>query len=151
MNVAKTLRFEPGTVVVDDRGYNDYALFAKWTEQGIYFVTRMKDNAIFEVIEEHPLPQHRNILKDQTIRLAGVSAHEKCPHLLRRVQIWDPEQNRVLVFLTNHFGFGASTIAAIYKDRWQVELFFKALKQNLTIKTFIGTSANAVKPRCGRH
>jgi hypothetical protein len=145
VNVAKTLRFEPGTVVVDDRGYNDYALFAKWTEQGIYFVTRMKDNAIFEVIEEHPLPQHRNILKDQTIRLTGVGAQEKCPHLLRRVEIWDPEQSRILVFLTNHFGFGASTIAAIYKDRWQVELFFKALKQNLKIKTFIGTSANAVK------
>lgn len=145
VNVAKTLRFEPGTVVVDDRGYNDYALFARWTEQGVYFVTRMKDNAIFEVIEEHPLPQHRNILKDQTIRLTGGSAQEKCPHRLRRVEIWDPEQNRALVFLTNHFGFGASTVAAIYKDRWQVELFFKALKQNLKIKTFVGTSANAVK------
>jgi hypothetical protein len=145
VKVAHSLSFEPGTVVVDDRGYNDYRLFAKWTEKQVYFVTRMKDNALYEVVDSRPVPQHRSILKDQTIRLAGVGAWEKCPHLLRRVEVWNPEKQEVLVFLTNHFGLGASTISAIYKDRWQVELFFKALKQNLKIKTFVGTSANAVK------
>jgi len=145
IKVAHTLSFEPGTVVVDDRGYNDYKLFAKWTETEVYFVTRMKDNALYEVVDSRPVPQHRSILKDQTIRLSGIDAWKKCPHRLRRVEVWNPEKEEVLVFLTNHFGFGATTISAIYKDRWQVELFFKALKQNLKIKTFVGTSANAVK------
>jgi hypothetical protein len=145
VKVAQGLSFEPGTVVVDDRGYNDYRLFAKWTVNGVYFVTRMKDNALYRVVRNHPVPKHRQVLKDQTIRLSGIGAAEKCPHLLRRVEVWNPQKEEVLVFLTNHFGFGATTIAAIYKDRWQVELFFKALKQNLKIKTFVGTSANAVK------
>lgn len=104
-----------------------------------------KDNALYEVVESHPVPENRHILKDQTIRLTGIGAQDKCPYLLRRVEVYNPEKDEVLVFLTNHFGFGATTIAAIYKDRWQIELFFKALKQNLKIKTFVGTSANAVK------
>jgi len=145
VRAAHQIQFAPGTVVVDDRGYNDYRLFAKWTETGVYFVTRMKDNAQFEVIEEHAVPQNRNILKDQTIRLTGTGAQDKCPHLLRRVEAVREDTGGILVFLTNHHGLGASTIAAIYKDRWQIELFFKALKQNLKIKTFVGTSANAVK------
>lgn len=145
VKVAHQLSFDPGTVVVDDRGYNDYRLFAQWTQKGIYFVTRMKDNALYQVVERHPVPENRHVLKDQTIRLTGSGAHEKCPHLLRRVEVYNPEKEEVLVFLTNHFGFGATTIAAIYKERWQIELFFKALKQNLKIKTFVGTSANAVK------
>ena len=145
IKVARTLSFEPGTVIVDDRAYNDYRLFAKWTQNGVYFVTRMKDNAHYRVVENRPVPQHRPILKDQIIRLTGIGAIEKCPHLLRRVECFVPEKNESLVFLTNQFDFGATTIANIYKDRWQIELFFKALKQNLKIKTFVGTSANAVK------
>lgn len=145
VKAAHQIGFAPGTIVVDDRGYNDYRLFAKWTDAQIYFVTRMKDNALFEVIEEREPPQNRNILKDQTIRLTGVGAQEKCPHLLRRIEAVREDTGEILVFLTNHHGLGASTIAAIYKDRWQIELFFKALKQNLKIKTFVGTSANAVK------
>ena len=145
VKVAHTLSFEPGTVVVDDRGYNDYRLFAKWTEEEVYFVTRMKENALYKVIESRPVPQNRSVLKDQVIGLTGIDAWEKCPYLLRRVEVYSAEKGEVLVFLTNHFGFGATTIAAIYKDRWQIELFFKAIKQNLKIKTFVGTSANAVK------
>ena len=145
VKAAHQIYFAPGTVVVDDRGYNDYRLFAKWTDGGVYFVTRMKDNALFEVIEEREPPQNRNILKDQIIRLTGTGAQDKCPHLLRRVEVVREDTGGILVFLTNHLGFGVSTIAAIYKDRWQIELFFKALKQNLKIKTFVGTSANAVK------
>ena len=145
VKVAHNLSFEPGTVVVDDRGYNDYRLFAMWTEDEVYFVTRMKENALYKVIESRPVPQNRHVLKDQVIGLTGIDAWEKCPYLLRRVEVYNPEKGEVLVFLTNHFGFGATTIAAIYKDRWQIELFFKAIKQNLKIKTFVGTSANAVK------
>ena len=131
--------------MVDDRGYNDYRLFADWTEAGVYFVTRLKDNARFEIVEDHAVPQNRNIVTDQTIRLTGTGAHGKCPHLLRRVEAIREDTGDTLVFLTNHHGLDASTIAAIYKDRWQIELFFKALKQNLKIKTFVGTSVNAVK------
>ncbi len=145
VKVAWRIPFPAGTVVVDDRGYNDYRLFAYWTDSGVFFVTRMKDNALYEVVEEHAVPQNRNILRDQTIRLTGAGAQDKCPHLLRRVEAVREDTGETLVFLTNHHGLGASTVAAIYKDRWQVELFFKALKQNLKIKTFVGTSANAVK------
>ena len=145
VKAAHQMYFAPDTIVVDDRGYNDYRLFAKWTDDGVYFVTRMKDNTLFEVVEEHVVPQNRNILKDQTIRLTGVGAQDKCPHLLRRVEAVREDTGGILVFITNHHGLGASTIAAIYKDRWQIELFFKAIKQNLKIKTFVGTSANAVK------
>lgn len=145
VKAAWQIAFAPGTIVVDDRGYNDYRLFAEWTDSGVCFVTRMKDHAQFEVVEEREPPQNRNILKDQTIRLTGTGAQEKCPHLLRRVEAVREDTGDILVFLTNHHGLGASTIAAIYKDRWQIELFFKALKQNLKIKTFVGTSANAVK------
>lgn len=145
VKVAHTLKFDPGTIVVYDRGYNDYLLFGNWTEQGIYFVTRMKDNALFEVVEENPIPSNRHIRKDQIIRLTGLKAEGRCPHLLRRVEFYDAGKDTILVFLTNNVKLGSSTIAAIYKDRWQIELFFKALKQNLKIKTFVGTSPNAVK------
>jgi len=145
VKAAWQIDFAPDTIVVDDRGYNDYRLFSNWTEAGVYFVTRMKDNALFEVVEEREPPKNRNIAKDQIIRLTGTGAQQKCTHLLRRIQAVREDTGEILVFLTNHFGLGASTIAAIYKDRWQIELFFKAIKQNLKIKTFVGTSANAVK------
>jgi len=145
VKVVPQFSFLPGTIVVDDRGYNDYDLFGRWTVQGVYFVTRMKDNAVYEVVGERRLPQNRHILKDELIELRGFKAIEKCPYPLRRIEAYDPETDKVLVFLTNQLELGATTIAAVYKDRWQMEIFFKALKQNLKIKTFVGTSANAVK------
>jgi hypothetical protein len=145
VKMAPQFRFAPGTIVVDDRGYNDYKLFGRWTAQGVYFVTRMKENALYEVVGERPVPQNRNILKDELIELRGSKAEEKCPYPLRRIEVYDPEKNETWVFLTNNLELGATTIAAVYKDRWQIEIFFKALKQNLKIKTFVGTSANAVK------
>jgi hypothetical protein len=145
VKVARQFHFDPGAIVVDDRGYNDYALFGRWTTQGVYFVTRMKDNALYEVVGEKEVPQNRNVLKDEMIELRGPKAIERCPHPLRRIEVYDPETEKVLVFLTNNLKLGATTIAAIYKERWQIEIFFKALKQNLKIKTFVGTSANAVK------
>ena len=145
VKVVPQFHFAPGTIVVDDRAYNDYALFGRWTAQGISFVTRIKDNALYEVVGEKEVPQNRHILKDQLIELRGLGAIEKCPYPLRRIEAYDPGTDKILVFLTNQLEFGATTISAIYKDRWQMEIFFKALKQNLKIKTFVGTSANAVK------
>jgi hypothetical protein len=145
VKIAWQFHFDPGTIVVDDRGYNDYALFGHWTSQGVYFVTRMKGNAVYKVIRKNAVPQNRHILKDEIIELTGEGADEKCPYPLRRIEYLDPVKKEVLVFLTNHLKLGASTIAAIFKDRWQIETFFRTLKQNLKIKTFVGTSANAVK------
>jgi hypothetical protein len=145
VKVAHQFHFDPGTIVVDDRGYNDYTLFGRWTAEGVYFVTRMKENALYEVVGETDVPKNRNILKDEMVELRGPKAIDKCPDPLRRIEVYDPETGEILVFLTNHLKLGATTIAAIYKERWQIELFFKALKQNLKIKTFVGTSANAVK------
>jgi len=143
--VLSMLRLNPGSIVAMDRAYNDYTQFARWTEAGVYFVTRMKDNAVYEVVEERRLPLHRNILSDQIIVLTGARAQEKCPHQLRRIVVYDEENQREIVLLTNHLDFGATTIADIYKERWQIELFFKALKQNLRVKSFVGTTENALR------
>ncbi|MBD3224111.1 MAG: IS4 family transposase [Caldithrix sp.] len=141
---ARKFPLASGSIVTMDRGYNDYKLFSFWTAQGVYFVTRLKENADYEVISERELPLRRNILSDQTIRFKGYYARKHCPSLMRRVVVWDAENQKELVLLTNHHDFGATTISAIYKDRWQIELFFKAIKQNLKIKTFVGTSENAL-------
>jgi len=144
VRVARTLRWDPGTIVVMDRAYVDYAWFGRLTTAGVFFVTRLKANAVYAVVERRRVPERSAILRDEVIQLTGAAATHG-PQRLRRVEVDDPEKQRTLVFLTNHLDFGATTIAAIYKDRWQIELFFKALKQNLKIKTFVGTSANALK------
>jgi len=143
--VLALLRLNPGSIVAMDRAYNDYAQFARWTKQGVYFVTRMKENAVYQVVEVRDVPRGRNILSDEIIVLTGVGAKAKCPHRLRRIVVWDQEHQREIVLLTNHLEFGATTLAAIYKQRWQIELFFKALKQNLRIKSFVGVSENALR------
>ena len=143
--VARRFNLKPGSIVAFDRAYNDYTLFSQWTESGVYFVTRLKDNAVYRIIENRTVPQNRNILADQIIQLTGHKAEEKCPHLLRRVVVWDEQNNRMISLLTNHLTFGATTISAIYKDRWEIETFFKTLKQHLKVKTFIGTSENALR------
>ena len=144
VTIARKISLPPGSIVAMDRGYNDYKLFASWTENGIYFVTRMKDNADYTVVDWRTIPITGDVLSDQLIRFNGYYAQKNCPHILRRVVVWDKENEREIVLLTNHLKFGANTIAAIYKDRWQIELFFKALKQNLKVKTFVGTTENAL-------
>ena len=145
VKAARLLDFAPGTIIAMDRGYVDYRLFAKWTEAGVWFVTRAKDNMDYRVVKRRPVPEHGPVLKDQEIILKGFYARRNCPYRLRRIVVWDEENQREIVLLTNHMEFAASTIARIYKDRWQIELFFKAIKQNLKIKTFVGTSENAVQ------
>jgi len=144
VTVACQVPLAPGSIVAMDRGYNDYKLFSCWTMSGIFFVTRLKDNADYTILEDLPVPQNRNILSDQLIRFAADKATKDCPHTLRKIVVWDETQQRDIVLLTNHLDFGSTTISAIYKDRWQIELFFKALKQNLKVKTFVGTSENAL-------
>lgn len=143
--VLKTLRLNPGSIVVADAAYNDFTVYSAWTEQGIHFVTRMRSNTVYEVVERRQVPQNRNILADEVILLTGRRAPGRCSYPLRRIVVDDRENDRQIVLLTNHLEFGATTISAIYKDRWQIEIFFKALKQNLKIKTFIGTTENALR------
>lgn len=145
LKVARSLRFDPGTILVIDRGYIDYAWFRDLTQQEVYFVTRMKDNAVYEGKEELQVPQNSNVVRDQIVCFPRLAREGEEPVLFRRVEILDAEKQETIVFLSNLLQFGATTLAAIYKDRWQVELFFKALKQTLKIKTFVGTSANAVR------
>jgi hypothetical protein len=145
VNIARSLTINPGSIIALDRAYNDFSLFYKWQCKGIFFVTRMKENALYKVIDSFAVPHNRNIVADEDILLTGVEADQKYPDILRRIVVWDKENSREIVLLTNHFDFGATTIAAIYKDRWEIELFFKALKQNLKVKSFVGTSENALK------
>lgn len=145
VKMADAFPLNPGSIVVMDRGYNDYELFRNWTAQEIYFVTRLKDNAAYAVERERAVPANRNIRSDQLIRFTGEKAQKDCPCLLRRVAVWDAVNQREIVLLTNLLEFGSTTIAAIYKDRWEIELFFKALKQNLKVKSFVGTSENALR------
>ena len=142
--IAKHVPLSKGSIVAMDRAYNNYKLFSEWVNQGIFFVTRLKKNAVYEVLSSNPVPKHRNIISDEIIRFSADAAKRNCPHDFRKVTVWVPEKNKEIVLLTNHLTFGATTISAIYKDRWQIELFFKALKQNLRVKTFVGTSENAL-------
>jgi hypothetical protein len=125
--VARLLRLTPASIVSFDRAYNDYVLFARWTNHGVYFVNSMKENAVFEVIEERQIPRNHSILSDQIIRLTGVKAKDKCAHLPRRIVVWDDTNQCEIVFLTNHLKFAAPNIAAVYKDRWEIEIFFRTL------------------------
>jgi hypothetical protein len=142
---ARQLALNPGSIVAMDRGYNDFELFGNWTSAGIFFVTRLKEGTLYEILEQRTVPGRGNVLSDELIRLTSDRAQQTCPHILRRVVVWDQVNGREVVLLTNQLEFGATTIAAIYKERWSIELFFKALKQNLKVKTFVGTSENALR------
>ncbi len=122
---ARKFPLAPGSIVAMDRGYNYYKLFAFWTRKGIYFVTRLKENADYEVVATRDVPKNRNILADENIRFTGYNARKNCDVILRKVTVWDPDKNREIVLLTNHLDFGATTISSIYKDRWQIGLSSK--------------------------
>jgi hypothetical protein len=145
VSIARYFTLPAGSIVAVDRGYYDFELFARWNNSGVFFVTRLKGNAAYEVVENRPLPQRSNVLADQLIRFTGPKTSLKYPDLLRRVVVWDEKNHREIELLTNHLSFGATTIGKIYRDRWEIELFFKVLKQHLKIKTFVGSSPNALK------
>lgn len=142
VKIAREFAFAPGTVVVFDRGYVDYKWYQRLTDGGVFFVTRLRHDAHYRVLEQRRIPQNRHIRKDEIIQLG--SHHYRQSAHLRRVEVWNEERQEILVLLTNHLTFGATTIAQIYRERWQIEVFFRYLKQNLRIKTFVGTSANAL-------
>jgi hypothetical protein len=144
ISAAQKMSFAPGTMLVFDRGYADYDWWLSLERQKVFFVTRLKDKADYEVMEKREVPEKGNVCKDEVIVLFKLAAEDKeC--FLRRIEVWVEEKQETMVFVTNNLKLAASTIAAIYKDRWAIELFFKALKQSLKLKTFVGTSENAVQ------
>ena len=136
---------EPGAIYVMDRAYVDFTRLHKMHQAGAFFVTRAKSNMKAHRLYSAATDRTTGIICDQTIALDGQYSRQHYPERLRRVRFRDPETGKVLVFLTNHFDLPALTIAALYKNRWKVELFFKWIKQHLRIKRFYGTSENAVK------
>ena len=142
--VGRAFDFPKGSIAIIDKGYTDYNWDKLLTEKEIFFVTRQRTNALYRVVERHPVKRAQGLTSDQVIELTGNQLKNKSMPKLRRVGYRDPETGKHYVFLTNHFGLAAKTIADVYRDRWQVELFFKAIKQNLKIHAFVGNSPNAV-------
>ena len=144
VTIGRLLAFPKGSIVAIDKGYNDYAWYKQLTDKGIFFVTRLKCNAKYRIVNRQPVMKDKGLICDQTIEFTGTQTANKCPVQLRRIAYRDAVTGKRYVFLTNNFRLAAKTIADIYKARWQVELFFKWIKQNLKIKSFVGTSKNAV-------
>ena len=144
VTIGRILNFPKGSIVAIDKAYNDYSWYNHLTGNGIYFVTRLKSNAKYRVIDRRKVLKNKGLTSDQIIEFTGIQTAKKCPVQLRRIGYRDLDTGKHYVFLTNNFKLAARTIADIYKARWQVELFFKWIKQNLKIKSFVGTSKNAV-------
>jgi hypothetical protein len=148
-NGARNFVFEKGTIIVEDRGYFDFSLFKARQENLNYFVTRIKENTIYESVEELDLPDGKdeNILKDEIIRLTSEKAKKSGmdKEKLRLISVYKEDENKIIRIICNNLEWSAGTIAELYKRRWQIEIFFKMLKQNLQVKTFLGTSENACK------
>jgi hypothetical protein len=135
-----------GSVIVADRFYNDFSLLKVWDSNKVFFVIRHKDNLRFTSIKENMLPdnRHQHILKDELIELTGYQSVKKYPKRLRRIAIWDEENQQTIELITNQTSWTANTISELYKSRWEIEIFFRDIKGLLHIKSFIGTSQNAV-------
>jgi len=134
------------SVIVADRYYFDTAMLNKWDSNDVYFVIRMKENIQYTTLKEFDLPddRHEHILKDEVVELCGINTRKKYPKRLRRVAIYDEKNDQTIELITNQLSWTANTISELYKSRWQIEIFFKEIKQLLKIKSFIGTSENAV-------
>jgi hypothetical protein len=135
-----------GSVIVADRFYNDFSLLNVWDSNGVFFVVRHKENLQYTSVRENALPENRhgNILIDEMIELKTSISKGKYPKNLRRVAVWDDNNNQIIEIITNQMSWTANTISELYKSRWQIEIFFREIKQNLHIKSFIGTTENAV-------
>lgn len=144
VEIAKQLNLPSDSVIVADRAYLDFKLLYKWHEKGVNFVIRLKEPITFIDIKENLLTEGKDehILKDELIQL--IDSRVKYPKKLRRVALWDDKNKQTIELITNNFYWTASTIAELYKQRWQIEIFFKELKQHLKINSFVGTSQNAV-------
>ena len=145
VNALDHLLIEPGAYYLIDKGYIDYERLFAFTTACAFFVTRLKDNAQYRVVESEQVDKATGLLCDQTIRLTGTAASDNYPANLRRVKYRDPDTGNLYEFLTNNLELPAITITQLYKQRWQVEIFFKCIKQHLRIKAFFGTTQNAVE------
>jgi hypothetical protein len=145
VNILDDLVFEAGSVYVMDRAYLDYARLHRLHQSGAFFVTRPKKSFRFKRMRSHPVDKTTGVLSDHTVKLVSFYPAQNYPEHLRKIRYFDAERKKRLTFLTNNFTWAATTIALLYKSRWQVELFFKWIKQHLRIKAFYGTSENAVK------
>lgn len=141
---APSIPLEKGDVAIFDRGYADFAWFNSLDDKGVFFVTRLKKDVCYKVIERNNTSKLKNIVCDQIIACTGFCSKRKFKNNLRRIRSRDPETGKSIVILTNNFEWSAATIARIYKERWQIELFFKCIKQQLKVKSFVGTSKNAM-------
>jgi hypothetical protein len=143
---AYDIPLEKGSVIVADRYYNDFPLLNVWDSSGVFFLIRHKDNLAFNTVRERKLPEHtaQQVLKDEEIELTNPQSWAKYPERLRRVAVWDEKNQQTIELITNNFRWAAQTIGDLYKSRWEIEIFFRDIKQLLHIKTFIGTSKNAV-------
>jgi hypothetical protein len=145
VNIARELDFPKGSVVVFDRGYSDYGWMKELDSKGVYFVTRMKKNAVYTLKNTYlDKPESDGVRFDADISFGTAASKKNYPGKIRLIRYWDKEQQRELEFLTNNSQWTAQTVADVYKERWNIEVFFKQIKQNLKIKSFIGTSENAV-------
>ncbi len=147
IKVARKMRLPSDSILVFDMGYYDFSWWYNLDSMNNWFVTRGKDNMAYEIVDDFDLSDEKdkNVLQDCNIRLKGVKAQEEYPKMLRMVRYWDEENKQELVFITNNRSWTATTVAMIYKERWNIEAFFKMIKQNLKIKSFVGTSENAVQ------
>ena len=145
VNILDALGFEPGAFYIFDRGYLDFARLHRIHRSGAFFVTRAKKNSRFRRRYSHPVDKSTGLRFDQTVLLTGFYSQREYPDALRRIGYRDPATGKKFVFLTNNFALAALVIAQLYRARWQIELFFKWIKQHLRIKAFYGTSENAVK------
>lgn len=142
--VAPFIPLERGDVAIFDRGYPSFKWYNTLDDKGVFFVTRMKNNILHAVVRQREISHLKDILADQIIELNGIVSREDYPRRLRLIHSRDPKSGKTIAILTNNFTWSAKTIARIYKERWQIELFFKAIKQQLKVKSFIGTSKNAL-------
>jgi hypothetical protein len=142
--VAKSIPIPKGSYLAIDRRYHDFIQYNYYINNNIRFVTRMKTNAKYQVVRTYQINDDSPVLSDEIIKFTGYYTYKKCPHLLRKIRYYDKEQNKVITFLANDLENNAQTITDIYKARWDIELFFKTIKQNLKIKRFFGTTRNAV-------
>jgi hypothetical protein len=145
LHLLDQLLIDPGAIYIMDRGYMDFARLQRLDDAGAFFVVRAKNNLRVARVYSHPIDRTTGLRSDQTVCFTGHDSHARYPQQLRRVRFYDAAQARRFTFLTNAFALPALTITALYKQRWQIELFFKWIKQHLRLQAFYGTSANAVK------
>jgi len=147
IQVARKMKLPNDSILVFDMGYYDFSWWYNLDSMNNWFVTRAKDNLDYEIVEDFDISNEKdkNVLQDCNIKLASHKGKNEYPKMLRMVRFWDEENQNELVFITNNFYWTATTVAQIYKERWNIEAFFKLIKQNLKIKSFVGTSENAVQ------